>query len=222
MKLVVGLVLLLMVPLAARAQAAPIPHLKLIAATNYIQALRQRPGRVLDEELVVATARACEGLKELLVDEKLRPILQESSKSSSSHGEVFSAIRGNLAVFVTAFLDDEVKLLERAGLQPQAIFMVQRDGIELKSYYRIGKWDEWVASSFVKELEVFTAEVCTAASSAKALAASRAREPLVRLGRGVGGALVIMADAYFFSANPVVATGSISFGYDIFKDALVK
>ena len=166
---------------------------------------------------------------------KFGPIRFGGSESSCSQGDALAkatpaagkvdgpneALRNHVDRFLSDFLDDETELLARAGLSATSIDRIVSDGLELKSNFYIGKYDH-VDTKIRKDLELFTSEVCRAASDAKQITAKKPLDALTRLGYGLGAAVVIAIDAPNV-ADPLttgIAVLSISWGLNTLSEAV--
>jgi hypothetical protein len=209
--------LLLSATFVASAQPLQPARISLIAATNYVQALRARGGPVRTEEVVIATAKACNGLTELVRDEAFRQRIIVTTDAAREHAEAASAIRGSLAAFVNEFMAPEIQLLEHAGLDSTAVIQIAKDAIELKSYAYLGKYGKDTVEKYLKDLEVFRLEVCAAAQKAVVIKAKSDKEALDRVAYGVSGAAVIFVNTAAAKPTAMLSTLSYDLGFDLLR-----
>ncbi|WP_175125179.1 hypothetical protein [Achromobacter animicus] len=209
---------------AAFAQAqVQLANDKLIKATNFVQELRTRRGSIATEEAIRATKLGCDGLQELTRDQAFRQRVSDVAAAAEKHSETNAAIRHSLARFLGEFLSPEVLVLERAGLSSTAIVQVVKDGFDLQAHAYIGKYGGGSAEHFLRNLDEFTNEVCRAAGQAKLIAEGKKEDMLFRLGVGLGGAAVVLAD---LTLTPTwtgpLAVQSYSFGFTLLAGAILK
>lgn len=200
--------------------SVPVADITLIRATNYIQGLRSRAGPVTLQEVVVATAKSCHGLTELLKDETFRFRVQTTAAAANEHADASSAVRGSLGFFITEFLVPENELLARAGLDTGAIIQITKDALELRLYLNVGKLGPSTVPEFLKRLEVFKHEVCLAAQQAKTTSAKSQKEALDRLAYGVSGVAIIVVNTAAAKPTSFVSFASYEYGVDFFFRAL--
>lgn len=196
---------------------------KLIRATNYVQELRARRGSIATEEAILATKLGCDGLLELTKDPTFRQRVSDVAAAVDKYSETNTAIRHSLARFLDEFLSPELLVLERAGLSSTAIAQVVKDGFDLQAHAYIGKYGGGSAEHFLKNLDGFTDEVCRAAGQAKLIAEGKKEDMLFRLGVGLGGAAVVLADlALTPTWTGPLAVQSYSFGFTLLAGAILK
>ena len=201
----------------------PLANDKLIRATNYVQELRTRRGSIATEDAILATKLSCDGLRELTRDQTFRQRVSDVAAAADKYTETNAAIRHSLARFLDEFLSPEVLVLERAGLSSTAIGHIVKDGFDLQAHAYIGKYGRGSEEYFLRNLDEFTDEVCRAAGQAKLIAESKKEDLLFRLGVGLSGAVVVLADLTLTpSWTGPLAVQSYSFGYALFVGAILK
>jgi hypothetical protein len=206
------------VPLRA---AVPVQNIALIGAMNYVSELRARKDPVRQEEAALATMKACRGLMQLVKDNNLFEALAKAAPAAGRVDGANETLRNHVDRFLSDFLVDEMDLLAQAGLSASSIDRIVNDGLELKSNFYIGKYDH-VDAKIRKDLEVFTSEVCRAASAAKQITAKQPLDGLTRLGYGLGAAAVIAIDApnVLDPLTAGIAVFSISWGLNTLSEAV--
>ncbi len=200
----------------------PLANVKLVRATNYVQELRVRRANIAPEEAIFATKLACEGLRELTRDQTFRERVAAVAEAADEHAQTNAAIRGSLGRFLDEFLSPELVVLERAGLSSTTISQIVKDAFDLKAHAYIGKYGRGSAGSFLRNIDVFTDEVCRAASQAKLIAEDKKSGMLFRLGVGVSGAIVVLADLTLTpTPTGLLAVQSYSFGSSLVAGAIL-
>jgi len=149
--------------------------------------------------------------------------VSDVASAADKYTETNAAIRHSLARFLDEFLSPEVLVLERAGLSSTAIGQIVKDGFDLHAHAYIGKYGRGSEEYFLRNLDEFTDEVCRAAGQAKLIAESKKEDLLFRLGVGLSGAVVVLADLTLTpSWTGPLAVQSYSFGYALFVGAILK
>jgi hypothetical protein len=209
---------------SALAQAsASLAQVKLIRATNYVQELRARHGKIATEEAIFATKLACDALHGVLKDDDFRGRVSNVAAAADEYKDRNAAIRADLGRFLDEFLTPELVVLESAGLSSASVAQIVKDAFELQAHAYIGKYGRGSDQYFLRNVTLLTDEICRAAAQAQIIAEGKKSDILFRVGVALGGVVVVLADVYLTpTPTGLLAVQSYSFGSALVAGAILK